>query len=137
MRDLVSRTMAAIAILLAVTLGAIAIRASATSTTAVNNAAVANDTANQATDAVNRLTDRRAVTVDALNAYQRQRECENETFGRFDGAVADVILAEPRSVEQAAAIERLAPIREDLRAIKQRCIDPNPLPSTDPPPPNR
>jgi hypothetical protein len=112
-----------VAIILATVVGVIAIRASSTASTSATSSAKAVDTAD-------RLSSRRALTADALIAYQAQTECENETFASFDAAVLDVLLTERGSTDQKAALDRLVPVRDDLRTIRQRCIETHPIPET-------
>lgn len=85
-------------------------------------------TVRTATDTASNVANRRAITLDALNAFQAQQACANETFARFDAAVTRAIIAEPHTPEQAEAVEALRPLAVELDTVNERCVLANPIP---------
>lgn len=80
--------------------------------------------ANQSQDNTSAILSRRAVNIEALNAFQVQLTCENETLAAFAAALTD-----PNSPERAVTLNTQ---RDQLRTMKARCVDPNPIQSPDP-----
>lgn len=73
------------------------------------------------------LTSRRNVTVDALSVSADQQSCVNRTTAEWQLGITRALLADPRSPEQAAAIEAMRPIAEALETIEQRCFADQPV----------
>lgn len=102
-----------------------------TSRSAASSSAASADqaaSAKTATETASGLANRRAITLDALQAFQAQQACANVTFARFDAAVTRAIIAERGSPEQAEAIEALRPLAVELDNVNERCVLANPIP---------
>lgn len=120
--------MAACAVILALAVGVSQVL---TSRSAASSSAASADqaaSAKTATETASGLANRRAITLDALQAFQAQQACANVTFARFDAAVTRAIIAEPRSEEQAEAVEALRPLVAELDSVNERCVLANPIP---------
>ena len=102
-----------------------------TSRSAASSSAASADqaaSAKTATETAAGLANRRAITLDALQAFQAQQACANVTFARFDAAVTRAIIAERGSPEQTEAIEALRPLAVELDSVNERCVLANPIP---------
>jgi len=120
--------MAACAVILALAVGVSQVM---TSRSAASSAAASADqaaSAKTATETAAGLANRRAITLDALQAFQAQQACANVTFARFDAAVTRAIIAERGSPEQTEAIEALRPLAVELDSVNERCVLANPIP---------
>ena len=115
--------MAACAVILALAVGVSQVLTSRSAASADQAAS-----AKTATETASGLANRRAITLDALQAFQAQQACANVTFARFDAAVTRAIIAEPRSAEQAEAVEALRPLAAELDSVNERCVLANPIP---------
>jgi hypothetical protein len=80
-------------------------------------------------DSVAQILERRNVTIDALHVDAERQECVDRTEVAWMLGFTQALLMTPDSPEQAAAVQRLAPIAEELRTVEQRCYDENPLPT--------
>lgn len=120
--------MAACAVILALAVGVSQIM---TARSAASSSAASADqaaSAKTAIDTASNVANRRAITIDGLKAFQAQQACANVTFARFDAAVTRAIIAEPRSAEQAEAVEALRPLAAELDSVNERCVLANPIP---------
>lgn len=120
--------MAACAVILALAVGVSQVM---TSRSAASSSAASADqaaSAKTATETASGLANRRAITLDALQAFQAQQACANVTFARFDAAVTRAIIAERGSPEQTEAIEALRPLAVELDSVNERCVLANPIP---------
>lgn len=79
-------------------------------------------------ETVEQITQRRNVTVDALHADALRQECVDRTEVAWMTTLTEALLLPPDSPEQAAAVQRLAPIADELRTVDERCYDEHPVP---------
>jgi hypothetical protein len=72
---------------------------------------------------------RRSATIDALGTDAARQECVDRTTVAWMETLTEALLQPPDSPEQAQAVQKLAPIAQDLSTIDERCYDEHPLPT--------